>query len=64
MFGFMMAPKHPYAVVVGDDGSFDLGDIPPGQYTLKAWHPRFGIKKAKITVADGGTVETNFTFGN
>ena len=62
MFGFILAPTHPYAVVVGEDGSFSIDNIPPGKYTLKAWHPRFGIKKAKITVAPKGTVETNFAF--
>ncbi len=62
MFGFMMAPKHPYAVVVNDDGTFSLDDIPPGKYTVKAWHPRLGIKKAKLEVPAGGAVETNFTF--
>ena len=62
MFGFMMAPKHPYAVVVGEDGSFKLSDIPSGDYTLKVWHPRFGIKKAKITVPAAGSVEANFSF--
>lgn len=62
MFGFMMAPKHPYAVVVGEDGSFSIDGIPPGKYTLKAWHPRFGVIKSKITVPESGALETNFTF--
>ncbi|MBT3787787.1 MAG: DUF2012 domain-containing protein [Alphaproteobacteria bacterium] len=62
MFGFIMAPTHPYAVVVGKDGSFSLDDVPPGKYTLKAWHPSFGIKKAKIVVAANGKVEQSFTF--
>jgi len=62
MFGFMLAPPHPYAVVVGEDGSFSMDNIPPGKYTLKAWHPRFGVKKTKITVAAKGTVDANFAF--
>ncbi len=62
MFGFMMAPKHPYAVVVGDDGSYSLDGIPAGKYTLKAWHPRYGIQKTKITVEAGGSLEQSFTF--
>lgn len=62
MFGFMMAPEHPYAVVVGEDGSFSLGDVPPGEYTLKAWHPRLGVQKTTIIVAENGTAEANFTF--
>jgi hypothetical protein len=62
MFGFMMAPVHPYAVVVNDDGSYSLDNVPPGKYTLMAWHPRLGLKKSKITVTAGGTLEANFAF--
>jgi len=62
MFGFIMAPIHPYAVVVGDDGTYAIDNVPPGKYTLKAWHPRFGIKKSKITVTAKATVDTNFAF--
>jgi len=64
MFGFMMAPIHPYAVVVGDDGSYSIDDVPPGDYTLKAWHPRFGIQKTKLTVPAKGQVEADFTFSS
>jgi hypothetical protein len=62
MFGYVMAPKNPYAVVVGEDGSFSLTNIPAGKYTLKAWHPRFGIKKAKVKVSAGGKLSQDFTF--
>ena len=64
MFGFMMAPTHPYAVVVGEDGSFSIDDIPPGKYTVKAWHPRFGIQKSKLEVSAKGAVTADFTFSN
>ncbi|MCP4385251.1 MAG: carboxypeptidase regulatory-like domain-containing protein, partial [Hyphomicrobiales bacterium] len=64
MFGFIMAPSHPYAVVVGDDGSFSIDNLPPGDYTLKAWHPRFGVNETEITVAAEGTVEADFSFSS
>ena len=64
MFGFMMAPTHPYAVVVNEDGSYSIDDVPPGEYTVKAWHPRFGIKKTKLTVAAGAAMEADFTFAD
>jgi hypothetical protein len=62
MFGFMMAPVHPYAVVVGADGSFSLDNIPPGKYTLKVWHPRLGVRKTKITVKAKAAVSADFSF--
>jgi len=62
MFGFMMAPPHPYAVVVGDDGSFSIDNVPPGDYTVKAWHPRLGVVKTKVSVPAKGAAEANFTF--
>lgn len=62
MFGFMMAPKHPYAVVVNEDGSYSIDNVPPGTYTVKAWHPRFGVKKIELTVPENGTAEADFTF--
>ena len=64
MFGFMMAPKHPYAVVVNEDGSYSLDNVPPGEYTVKAWHPRFGVQKTKIKVPAKGSVEANFAFSS
>lgn len=62
MFAFMMAPEHPYAEVVGEDGSFTIKDVPPGTYTVKAWHPRLGLKDGKVTVPAKGVAEVNFEF--
>ena len=64
MFGFMMAPKHPYAVVVNEDGTYSLDDIPAGEYTVKAWHPSIGIKETNVTVAAGSAVNADFSFSS
>lgn len=64
MFGFMMAPTHPYAVVVGEDGSYSIDDIPPGTYTVNAWHPRFGLQKSKLEVPANGSATADFTFSS
>ena len=64
MFGFMMAPSHPYAAVVGEDGSFSLEGVPPGTYKVKAWHPRFGLKETEVTVPSNGEATAEFAFSN
>lgn len=64
MFGFMMAPEHPYAVVVGEDGSYAIDNVPPGNYSVVAWHPKYGLKEAKVTVPGGGEAVANYTFSN
>jgi len=62
MHGFMFVAKNPYFAVVKDDGSYEIKDVPPGKYTLKAWHGVLGTRKAKVTVASGAAVKVDFKF--
>jgi hypothetical protein len=40
--------------VTGADGRFvHAADVPPGEYTLRAWHERLGAVEQKVTVAAG-----------
>ena len=58
-----MAVDNPYYAVTGKDGTFTIGDIPPGEYVLIAWHPQAGpMLEQKITVTAKGTVPVNFQF--
>lgn len=43
---------HPFFSVVREDGSFELEGVPPGTYTLAAWHEKLGTREAQVTVAD------------
>lgn len=54
---------HPYFTVTGDDGAFTLKDVPPGDYTVAAWHEKLGTREAKVTLAASGTASATFTFG-
>ncbi len=63
MFGFMMAPDNPYAVVVDDNGRYLLTDVPPGNYVVRAWHPTLGLQETEVQIEADATVEVNFSFG-
>lgn len=41
---------HPFFAVTGDDGAFEIKDLPPGQYVLEAWHEKYGTADQTVTV--------------
>jgi len=53
---------HPFYSVSGDDGSFEIKDLPAGTYTLEAWHEKYGTMTQEVTVADGGSQAVDFSF--
>jgi hypothetical protein len=53
---------NPYFAVTGKDGSFQLPNLPPGEYTVEAWHEKLGTMTQKITVAAGESKTLDFTF--
>jgi plastocyanin len=62
MHGYIAVFKHPYFAVTGRDGSFDLSNLPPGTYTIKAWHEKLGVSAQTITIGAGETKEIAFVF--
>jgi plastocyanin len=55
--------KHPFFAVTKADGTFEIKNVPPGTYTLEAWHEKFGTKTAQVKVDNKGTVTQEFKMG-
>lgn len=55
MQAFVRVDPHPFHAVTGTSGSFRIPGIPPGDYTLEAWHERFGTKRIRVQVRSGET---------
>ncbi len=52
---------HPFFSVTGDDGSFQIKDLPPGEYVIEAWHEKYGSQEKSVTVtADDQTCGFEF----
>lgn len=62
MRGYMAVFKHPYFAVTGMDGSFELKGLPPGTYTITAWHGKLGTQSQKVTVGAGQIQKVEFVF--
>jgi hypothetical protein len=44
---------HPYFTVPSPDGTYELPNLPPGEYTLVGWHERVGERTARVRVQAG-----------
>jgi plastocyanin len=62
MRGYIAVLKNPYFAVTRKDGSFDLPNLPPGTYTIKAWHEKLGTSTQTITIGANQTKDINFVF--
>lgn len=53
---------HPFFAVSAANGQFTIPNLPPGTYTLVAWHQKFGQQEQQITVGAKESKAVSFTF--
>ena len=56
------AIDNPYYAVTDSEGSFSIGDLPPGAYRVKAWHPILGVQEREVTVEPNSTAMLDVRF--
>jgi len=50
------------AAVTGETGEVTLSDLPAGEYTVEAWHEKYGAQTQTVTVEGDGEASLGFTF--
>jgi plastocyanin len=60
MSAWVFVAANPYYAITATDGSFSLGDVPAGTYSVKIWHGRFGEQSGTATVEADGTATVDF----
>lgn len=62
MRSYIHVIDHPYFAVSSGEGTFEIANLPPGEYTIEAWHEKLGQQTAKVTVAASGAATADFSF--
>lgn len=62
MFAYVHVVPHPFFDTTREAGTFTLKGLPPGKYTVEAWHHKAGTQTADVEVGAGETKNVDFTF--
>ena len=62
MRGYIGVSKSGLQDVTKGDGDFKISDVPPGKYTIEAWHEKYGTKKQEVTVEAGKPTKVVFKY--
>ncbi|PYP55603.1 MAG: hypothetical protein DMD40_13075 [Gemmatimonadetes bacterium] len=60
MHGYFAVLATSHFSMTDSTGEFSITGLPPGTYTVTAWHERFGTKSQEVTVAGSETKTANF----
>jgi hypothetical protein len=60
--GWIHVFDHPYYTVSSPNGRFAIDSIPPGEYTVRTWHERFGGTSREIRVENGKVVRVEVKY--
>ena len=59
MSAFVLVVENPYFARVAPDGTYRIPAVPPGIYTVKAWHEKGEVEK-RVMVGEQGAQDVDF----
>jgi len=62
MRAYIAVLRHPFFSVSNESGGFTIKNLPPGNYTITAWHEKLGTSTQKITAGAGESKALQFVF--
>lgn len=62
MSAYVGVLDHPFFGVTDGSGRFSLAGLPPGTYTVEAWHEKLGTQTQHVTVGSKELKHVTFTF--
>lgn len=62
MRAYIAVFDHPFFTTTKEDGSFEIGNVPPGEYEIEAQHPTLKLMTGKVVVKAGGAGSLDITY--
>jgi hypothetical protein len=62
MHAYVGVVAHPFFAVTANGGHFEMKGLPPGTYTVEAWHAKAGTQTQQVTIGASEAKEIGFTF--
>jgi carboxypeptidase family protein len=62
MKSYMAVMPHPFYAVSAMNGTYTIPNLPPGTYTIVAWHEKYPQQEQQVTVGPKESKTLNFTF--
>ncbi len=63
MRAYILISSTPLTAVTGPEGTFEIANIPPGRYRLRAWHEAFGQIEREVSVSKGERTRLTLVLG-
>lgn len=54
--------NHPFYAVTNDQGTFELKNLPAGNYVIEAWHEKYGAQTQSVSVSGSESKTVDFSF--
>ncbi|HEV7967367.1 MAG TPA: carboxypeptidase regulatory-like domain-containing protein [Candidatus Acidoferrales bacterium] len=62
MKGTLAVMKNSHYAITAGDGEFKLPNLPPGAYTITAWHESYGEQTQEVIITGSESKTVNFVF--
>jgi len=60
MSAYIMVLQNPFFALTNEEGDFTIKDVPPGSYTVKAWHENLKPQSQEVKLMEGRNVRFDF----
>lgn len=60
MSAFIVVTQNPFFAKPDEKGNYTIENVPPGTYTLKAWHEKLKPQSKELKVSEGSEIRADF----